>query len=103
MILGSIEADIPVHELLHLAVLGGGELELVEAQLREGSPAVGRAAGSLSLPDGCSIFAVIRDERAMSVRSDTELREGDKVIGIGRTECESELHRILLGEDEATA
>src|SRR5450756_902542 len=30
MILGSIEADIPVHELLHLAVLGGGELELVE-------------------------------------------------------------------------
>jgi hypothetical protein len=22
---------------------------------------------------------------------------GDKVIGIGRTECEGELHRILLG------
>jgi trk system potassium uptake protein TrkA len=82
MILGSIEADIPVHELLHLAVLGGGELELVEAQLRRDSPAIGRAA-----------------DRAMSVRSDTEFQEGDKVIGIGRTECESELHRILLGED----
>ncbi len=101
MILGSIEADIPVHELLHLAVLGGGELELVEAQLRDGSPAVGRTAGSLALPDGCSIFALIRDERALSVRSDTELRQGDKVIGIGRTECEGELHRILLGETEA--
>ena len=50
MILGSIEADIPVHELLHLAVLGGGELELVEAQLREGSPAVGQTAGSLDSP-----------------------------------------------------
>jgi trk system potassium uptake protein TrkA len=99
MILGSIEADIPVHELLQLAVLSGGELELVEAQLREGSPAVGRAAGSLALPDGCSIFAVIRDERALSVRSDTELHEGDKVIGIGRTECETELQKILLGED----
>jgi trk system potassium uptake protein TrkA len=97
MILGSIEADIPVHELLHLAVLGGGELELVEAQLREGSPAVGQVAGDLELPDGCSIFAVIRNERAMSVRSDTELQLGDKVIGIGRTECEGELHRILLG------
>jgi trk system potassium uptake protein TrkA len=103
MVLGAIEQDIPVHELLHLAVLGGGELELVEAQLREGSPAVGRPAGSLQLPDGCSIFAVIRDERALSVRSDTELREGDKLIGIGRTECEAELHRILLGEGEATA
>ena len=102
MILGSIEADIPVHELLHLAVLGGGELELVEAQLREGSPAIGQLAGSLQLPDGCSLFAIIRDERALSVRSDTELREGDKVIGIGRTECEDELHRILLGESETT-
>jgi trk system potassium uptake protein TrkA len=99
MILGSIEADIPVHELLHLAVLGGGELELVEAQLRRDSPAIGRAAGSLELPDGCSVFAIIRADRAMSVRSDTEFQEGDKVIGIGRTECESELHRILLGED----
>jgi trk system potassium uptake protein TrkA len=100
MILGSIEADIPVHELLRLAVLGrGGELELIEAQLRDGSPAVGQAAGSLALPDGCSIFAVIRNERALSVRSDTELRRGDKVIGIGRTECEGELHRILLGEE----
>jgi trk system potassium uptake protein TrkA len=99
-ILGSIEADIPVHELLQLAVLGGGELELVEAQLREGSPAVGQQAGSLELPDGCSIFAVIRDERALSVKPDTELRQGDKVIGIGRTECEGELQRILLGDSE---
>jgi trk system potassium uptake protein TrkA len=100
-ILGSIEADIPVHELLQLAVLGGGELELVEAQLREGSPAVGQTAGSLALPEGCSIFAVIREERALSVKPDTELREGDKIIGIGRTECEGELHRILLGGPEA--
>jgi trk system potassium uptake protein TrkA len=98
MILGSIEADIPVHELLRLAVLGAGELELVEAQLQDGSPAVGRTASSVKLPEGCSIFAVIRNGRALSARSDTELRQGDKVIGIGRTECEQELHRILMGE-----
>jgi len=101
MILGSIEADIPVHDLLILAALGGGELELVEAQLREGSPAVGQLAGSLALPDGCSIFAVIREERAISVRSDTELREGDKIIGIGRTECEGELQKLLMGASTA--
>jgi trk system potassium uptake protein TrkA len=101
MILGSIEADIPVHELLQLAVLGGGELEVVEAQLREGSPAVGKTASTLDLPDGCSIFAVIRDERTVTIRANTELREGDKVIAIGRTECEEEMHRLLLGEDYA--
>jgi trk system potassium uptake protein TrkA len=98
MILGSIESDIPVHELLHLGVVGSGELELIEAQLSEGSPAIGQMAGNLNLPDGCTLFAVIRDEHAVSIRSDTEFKEGDKVIGIGRTECEGELHRILLGE-----
>ena len=36
MILGSIEQDIPVHELLHLAALGEGELELIEAHLQAG-------------------------------------------------------------------
>ena len=60
---------------------------------------MGRPAGSLELPEGCSIFAVIREERALSVRPDTELRVGDKVIGIGRTECEGELHRLLMGEE----
>ena len=34
MILGSIEQDIPVNELLHLAALGSGELELIEAHRR---------------------------------------------------------------------
>ena len=42
MILGSIEQDIPVPELLHLATLGVGDLELIEAHLEADSPATGR-------------------------------------------------------------
>ena len=84
------------------SVASGAELERTNdggaTWTNLGSPAVGVTAGSLDLPDGCSIFAIIRDERDLSVRSDTELLAGDKVIGIGRTECEGELHRILLGE-----
>src|SRR5664279_5153899 len=41
MILGSIEADIPVHEILHLAPLTH-EYELAEAHLEAESPAVGK-------------------------------------------------------------
>src|ERR687893_3019611 len=52
MILGSIEQDIPVHELLPLAQLHGGQLEVVEAQIDEGSPAIGRRASDLPLPEG---------------------------------------------------
>jgi trk system potassium uptake protein TrkA len=100
MILGSIEQDIPVHELLHLAALGEGELELIEAHLQAGSPAVGKAPKDLTIPDGCSLFAVIRDGIATPLRPDTIMREGDKVIAIGKTECEALLHGQLIGDSE---
>jgi trk system potassium uptake protein TrkA len=100
MILGSIEQDIPVHELLHLAALGEGELELIEAHLQVGSPAIGRSSGELSIPEGCSLFAVIRSGVALPLRSDTVLQLGDKVIAIGRSECEAMLHEQLIGSAE---
>jgi trk system potassium uptake protein TrkA len=100
MILGSIEQDIPVHELLHLAALGEGELELIEAHLQPGSPAIGRATKDLTMPEGCSLFAVIRDGKATPLRPDTILAEGDKVIAIGKAECEAGLHAQLIGTQE---
>jgi trk system potassium uptake protein TrkA len=103
MILGSIEQDIPVHELLHLATLGGGELELFEALLQPASPAVGRNARDIPLPEGCAIFAVIRDDVATSIRADTVLAEGDKVIAIGKTECQVALHDQLIGDSSEPA
>ena len=49
------------------------------------------------MPEGCAIFAVIRDEVPISVRADTILAEGDKVIAIGKTECQAALHEQLIG------
>ena len=60
MALGSIEQDIPVHELLHLAELDN-DLEIIEAQLQADSPAVGRTPADLVIPNECSLFAVVRD------------------------------------------
>ena len=45
MALAAIEQDIPVHELLHLAQLQGGELELLEAQIGAESPGDRAEAG----------------------------------------------------------
>jgi trk/ktr system potassium uptake protein len=100
MILGAIEQDIPVHELLHLAALGEGDLELIEAHLQAGSPAIGRATKDLTMPEGCSLFAVIRNGKATPLRPDTILAEGDKVIAIGKAECEAGLHEQLIGSPE---
>ena len=61
MILGSIEQDIPVHELLHLAALGEGELELIEAHLQAGL--AGHRARSPRPGDPRGLFAVRRHPR----------------------------------------
>ena len=98
MILASIEQEIPVRELLHLAALGGeGELELIEAQLDDRSPAIGRAEQELGVPNGCSLFAVVRAGVALPVTADTVLKPGDKVLAIGRRECENQLRDQLIG------
>ena len=101
MALAAIEQDIPVHELLHLAALGDSDLEIIEAHLQPGSPAIGRSTGELSIPEGCSLFAVIRDGIATPLRPDTMMLEGDKVIAIGKQECQALLHDQLIGDPEA--
>ena len=103
MILGSIEQDIPVHELLHLARLQGNDMQLLEAQIGEDSPAIGRHPSDIELPEGCSIFVLIRGDAAQQIRPDTVFRAGDKVLAISRTECEGELHRQLIGSSVEAA
>jgi trk system potassium uptake protein len=100
MALASIEQDIPVHELLHLAQLKGGELDLVEAQIAEDSPAVGKRLADLSLPEGCALFLVLRGSAVVPVRPDTVFQPGDKVIAVARGEGEEVLRRELIGHAE---
>src|SRR5512139_544957 len=71
MIMGTIEQDIPVHELLHLATLGEGALEIIEAHLQAGSPAIGRTPRQLEMPDGCALFGIIRDGAALALGPET--------------------------------
>jgi trk/ktr system potassium uptake protein len=100
-ILGAIEQDIPVHEILHLAQLEGGNLEVIEAQIADDSPAIGRRPRDIDLPDGCTLFVVIRDDVAQTIRPETVFQPGDKVVAITRTDCSVELHREFIGSGAA--
>ena len=100
MALASIEQDIPVHELLHLAQLKGGELQLLEAQIAADSPAIGRRATDIPLPDGCSLFVLLRGSSVQAIRGDTVFEVGDKVLAIAKAECEVHLRRELIGDGD---
>jgi trk system potassium uptake protein len=97
-ILGVIEHEIPIHDLLHLAELEGGEVQIVEAQLDADSPVIGRELRDLTLPEGSTIAVLIRDDRPQSPRSDTKLRPGDKLLAVTNAGGEAELRNLLIGE-----
>ncbi|CAN5776715.1 NAD-binding protein [soil metagenome] len=101
MVLASIEQDIPVHELLHLAQLKAGELELVEAQISEDSPAIGRHPGDIPLPEGCSLFLLLRGSGVVPIRPETVIEVGDKVLAVSTGAGEQQLRRELIGGGES--
>ena len=100
MVLSAIEQDIPVHELLHIAQLKGGELDLVEAQISDDSPAVGRKPSDITLPEGCSLFLLLRGNNVQQIRPETVFQAGDKVLAVTRADTEPALRRELIGDAE---
>jgi trk/ktr system potassium uptake protein len=101
MVLAAIEQDIPMHELLHIAQLKGGALNLVEAQIGDDSPALGRRATDIPLPEGSSLFLLLRGNNVQEIRPDTVFQSGDKLLAVSRAESEQALRRELIGDDEA--
>ena len=75
-----------------------GELEIIEAQLQAGSPAIGRAPRDLPIPEGCSLFAVVRDGVATPLRPDTVHARGRQGHRDRQAECEELLHGQLIGD-----
>ena len=97
-ILAVIEHEIPIHDLLHLTELEGGEVQIVEAQLDADSPVIGKELRSLTLPEGSHVAVLIRDDRAITVRPETRLQDGDKLLAVTSAEREAELRSLLIGE-----
>lgn len=97
-ILGVIEHEIPIHDLLHLTELEGGEVQIVEAQLDAESPVVGSEVRELELPEGSTVVVLIRADHAIAIRPETRLVEGDKLLVVTSPEREADLRSLLIGE-----
>ena len=60
---------MPEHGLVHLLELQKEELVIVEVQIDGGSPAAGKSAGGLALPEGSRLISVIREGRTELVEA----------------------------------
>ena len=95
-LLALVEHEVPEHGLVHLLELRREDLEIVEVQIDERSPCLGKALASVQLPDGAQLIAVVRKGETHLGESALTLEPGDQVLAILRSGTEEELRRALL-------
>jgi len=95
IIFNLLEQQIETGQVIPLAALKKGEIEVVEANVTSGSSVAGLKIGQIDLPPNTLIISVIRDDHAMIPHSDTKLREGDSVIAMIKADREKELRAVF--------
>ncbi|MCE5324188.1 NAD-binding protein [bacterium] len=98
IIFNLLEQQIETGQVIPLAALKKGDIEVVEADITSNSPANGVKIGQLDLPANALIISVIRDGHAIIPHADTKIRTGDSVIAIIKADREKELRTIFSGE-----
>jgi trk system potassium uptake protein len=95
-VMAMIEHEVPEHGLVHLLQLRKEDLEIVEVQVGQSSPCVGKKIGELGLPEGSTVIAVMRGGKAEGPDKAKELAAGDQVLAVLRRGKEDELRKLLL-------
>jgi trk system potassium uptake protein TrkA len=97
-LLALVEHEVPEHELVHLLELRNENLEIVEVQIDQGSPCVGKSLDRILLPAGSQLISVVRNGQAKIADGDTKLEAGDQVLAILEPGKTDELKRVLLAK-----
>lgn len=95
-----IEQEIETGEIIPLAALQRGEIEIVDIELSSRSPVVGKHIRDLKLPENALIACIIRHDNAMIPQADTVLEPGDSVIALVSAQNERLLRKVFASEPE---
>lgn len=99
--LGLQEARAPAPPaFLELLALRDVNAEIIDYTVSADSTLAGRTVEALSLPEGAIVALVSRDGALIAPRGSTQLRAGDHLFVIARTEDRDAVNRVL-GHDEA--
>ncbi|NUQ70563.1 MAG: NAD-binding protein [Chthonomonadales bacterium] len=93
-----IEQEIQSDEVIPLAALRRGHLEIVDIEISERSSVLDRAIADVTMPAEALVVCIIRQDHAMLPREDTRFEAGDTIIALVRAELEPELRAIFAGD-----
>ncbi|MBW3622066.1 MAG: NAD-binding protein [Armatimonadetes bacterium] len=90
-----IEQQIPTGDVIPLAALRKGDIEIIEADLVDHSPVTGKTLDSIDLPPESVIISVLRGEQVLLPTGETELLSGDTVIALVKAVREDEFRKVF--------
>ncbi|GIV17447.1 MAG: hypothetical protein KatS3mg022_2882 [Armatimonadota bacterium] len=95
-----IEQELETGEVIPLAALKRGNIEIVDVELTTRSPVLGKRIQDLPLPPDALIVCIIRQENAMLPHGDTVLEPNDSVIALVSAQNERQLRKVFAEEQE---
>jgi len=96
VVLSVIEQEIPRDTLIPLLHLRYADVELVEADIKDGSPLVGHPLRDLPIPAESTIAIIIRKGQPIFPTGSTTLEVGDEVLALTRQAHEEELRTMFF-------
>ncbi len=95
VIFNMLEQQIETGQVVPLAALKKGQIEVVEVDITERSPVRGMKISQLELPTSALIISILREDHAIIPHADTKLREKDSIIALIKQEREKELRAVF--------
>src|SRR5256714_3698634 len=90
-----IEQEIETGEVIPLAALKRGNIEIVEIEIGPKSPVLGKNIKEIALPKDALIISIIRGDHGMLPGAETRLLDGDGVIALVNADLEHELRDVF--------
>lgn len=91
-----IEEQVQAEDMvIPLVTLRTGGLEIIELELCRSSVLVGKKIREIDLPEGAIFTSIIRGDKLIIPKEDTELIAGDRVIALVKKVAEQSLRDLL--------
>lgn len=90
-----IEQEIETGEVIPLAALRRGNIEIIQVEISKNSLVLTKRIDELALPKDALIISVIRQDHCMIPSGDTRFEVGDSVIALVDADLEHELRDVF--------
>jgi trk system potassium uptake protein TrkA len=96
MVISMIEHELPHHEFVPLLSLRRENMELVEIEINDESPAAHLTVADIRLPEGVLLATILRGDAAIVAKGSETLLPGDQVLCLLPPGREKDLIRALM-------